>query len=347
MPNERPSYETIRIDLLPGAERHPSEGAPVSTRLAPRPHWSRPSRLMDSVVRSRYQELLQSIYDAALITDLSGIIVDANARAEEFFLLDRDQLLNGSIIRLLVGAEESLMESLNENLKNERYTLIQAYCQRSDGTSFPAEVAVNKLRLDQLRLCFFVRDTTRRTQAEELLRKENTALHNAGSGIAICDLEMAIEYANPAFADMIGQPDREALAGRPLSEFLYDPAVAEEMKAHVFERETPWVRETPLRQLSGESVFAQVSATSCRDADGEPVGVVFSFADITRHRQTEEALRRAQDELAKRDDERILELSAANERLLADLAAKQVENETLRKECARLAGFAESPSNGC
>ena len=40
-------------------------------------------------------------------------------------------------------------------------------------------------------------------------------------------------------------------------------------------------------------------------------------------------------------------MGAANERLLADLAAKQVENETLRKECARLAGFAESPSNGC
>lgn len=278
-----PSYETIRIDLLPGVARRPAVPTPSPVAKMTRVHGSRPSRLMESVVRSRYQELLQCAYDAVLITDLSGVVADTNARAEEFFLFERDQILNQPVSRFVVGADDTLIETLNEGLKNERFTLIQAYCQRSDGTSFPAEIAVSKLRLDHLRLCFFVRDTTRRTAVEELLRKEHKALQNAACGIVICDLDMCIEYANPAFAAMADSERAEDLPGTNLHPFLGE-AVGAEIVKHVASTDTPWSREIHTATASGKPLDVQVFASGCHDAEERLSGVVFSFSDAASRR---------------------------------------------------------------
>jgi len=337
MPEDNRSFaETQRIDLLKFKQKPPAAPPGQPAPQIPRLHWSRPSRLLDSVVRSRYQELLQSIYDAALITDLTGHIVDANIRAVEFFQYEQADLCRMAVYELIAGADASLMELLGENLKAERFTLIQAYCLRKDGTSFPAEIAVNKLRLDSLRLCFMVRDVTRRAETEQMLRKEHMALHNAGNGIAIADLQARIEYANPAFAALLGVQDVEALAERDLRDFMIDPTAVDALVAHVVQQGQPWMAELRMRRNDGAEMYVQVSAACCRDEDGAPAGIVLSFADVTAHRRTEEALEGAQKELERRGDARAHELTEANRRLSEALAALQAENERLRQEIAAL-----------
>ena len=86
---------------------------------------------------------------------------------------------------MISGADQSLIDTLCENLENERFTLIQAYCVRKDGSFFPSEIAVNKLHLESKHLCFFLRDITVRRQAEEMLRTEHNAIQNSGSLLKI------------------------------------------------------------------------------------------------------------------------------------------------------------------
>jgi PAS domain S-box-containing protein len=333
-----PSSKTIRIDLLnKGAQESPSEPAHGAASLL-RMNLSMRHRLPPSVARSRYQELLQSVYDAAIITTVTGSIIDANVRAVEFLQFEKSELCNLAIYELIAGADASLMDTLSDNLTRERFTVIQAYCIRRDGTTFPAEVAVNKLRLDELCLCFFIRDTTLRTQAEEMLRMEHNAIQNCGAGIVIADPEASIQLANPAFARMLGVERAEDLIGQDLRPWFADPLAGEELIRRAAESAMAQIGDLRLQSTLGREIFVQATAACTRDDDGEPVGLVFSFADITAHRQTEEALQTARSLLEQRVVERTRELEEANRRLDAELAESRRRHDTLVIKVAELEG---------
>jgi len=117
-----------------------------------------------------YEKLLQSIYDAVMITDGRGRVIDFNTRAVDFVLADENQLTGMSILELISGADDALLAAIKKNLQDHRYTLIEAYCIRMDKSTFPAEIAVNKIDLDREgQLCFFIRDVSVRKRAQEAL----------------------------------------------------------------------------------------------------------------------------------------------------------------------------------
>jgi len=118
----------------------------------------------------RYQELLHSLYDGVLITKASGQIVDVNARAIKQLQYDQNELSRLNVLDIIVGANDQLLRNICKNIETNRFTLIDAYCIRKDKTTFPAEIATNRLVLTKEgHLCFFLRDVTRRKKAEEEL----------------------------------------------------------------------------------------------------------------------------------------------------------------------------------
>lgn len=117
-----------------------------------------------------YVKILQSIYDAVIITDSDGKIVDFNFRSIDFFGYEELELKGSSIVDIISGADQSLINAVKVNLRDHRYTLIEARCLRLDKTTFPAEIAVSNINLDfDGELCFFVRDITVRKQAQDAL----------------------------------------------------------------------------------------------------------------------------------------------------------------------------------
>lgn len=120
---------------------------------------------------THFYKLLESVYDAVLITDMDGKILECNARAADFFIRPMGSLVGMEVVSLISGATESLIETLNANLRDRKFTLVEARCKRSDGSSFAAEIAVNKIHLDDSeQLCFFVRDITIRQEAQNALQ---------------------------------------------------------------------------------------------------------------------------------------------------------------------------------
>lgn len=165
---------TMRIDILP-------EFRQIDVEHVNRVPWTM-SGAKTTAILSRtdtgsnrstdYRKLLESVYDAVLLTDPVGRVVDFNSRAGDFFRCREDQLYNTNIIQLISGSDDSLLAAIRRNLEEHRYTLIECKCVRRDGTSFPSEVAVNRVDLDQeIQLCFFVRDITVRKRAEDALRE--------------------------------------------------------------------------------------------------------------------------------------------------------------------------------
>lgn len=292
--NDEQFSKTVRIDLMPDNKIGRGGSKSSGDRLAAANFSTRrrQTAAAAAATRSKYEDLLQSVYDAAFITATSGRILEVNDRATEFLKYERSNLCDLNLINLLDGADESLMQSIVDMLEQERFALLQAFCRRRDGSVFPAEIAVSRLSGDNVRLCFFVRDITIRHQAEEMLRTEHTAVQTCGSGIAIADVDGLLAYVNPAFSRMLGS-DREALINQDIRSVFGDSEILADLIENAFSDNQTWLGDLEIINVDGDPLSLQISAACSRGADGEARGIVFSFADITLHKETARALEEA------------------------------------------------------
>lgn len=296
-PDEKEFSSTMRIDIPPDLLEGQGQKVPrmETAKIRVRPNLSKTGRISAvSTADSRYDQLLQSIYDAALITDLTGRIVDSNIRAVEFLQYSRLEFQQLNILEIISGADTGLINTLCQNLQKEKFGLLQAYCLRKDRSFFPSEIAVNLLRFQEPKLCFFIRDVTLRRQAEEMLRTEHNAIQNAGNGIAIATKEAKLEYVNPAVLKMWGYDDQNDLLGRDLRNLLTGLPATEEMVQSVLTDHSAWLGELVAKRKDGSEFDIQVSAACNRDTDGEVAGMVVSFVDISDRKRAEEALRQSE-----------------------------------------------------
>ena len=169
MPDKVASARTMRIDIRPDGSQAGDSSATGGLGSSAKDPTSFVAARDAAAPRSAdYQELLESIYDAVVITDGKGRVVDFNSRTRDFFLCAGDELVGTSVIDLISGADETLLSAIKKNLKDHRYTLIEAGCRRRNGTTFPAEIAVNQVMFNAPpELCFFIRDITVRKKAQE------------------------------------------------------------------------------------------------------------------------------------------------------------------------------------
>jgi PAS domain S-box-containing protein len=217
-----------------------------------------------------------------------------NARAVEFFAHEPGEFRELGVTDVISGADESLVGTLWTNLENERYTLIEAYCVRADGSLFPAEIAVSKLDLGTVHLCLFIRDITIRRQAEEMLRTEHSALQTSGNGIGVTNVEGVLEYVNPAVARMWGFEGQDRIHGLDVRDLFADREEAGGLIEALLKGAGCWTGEIKAQRRDGTVFDVQTAATCNRNAEGEQVGMVFSFVDISDRKRAEGAEREAE-----------------------------------------------------
>jgi PAS domain S-box-containing protein len=139
------------------------------------------------IANPRFQALLDSVYDAVLITSPDGRITDVNSRAQFLFEQPREALISMTFPALVSGGNATTMPTIVASLTSHPYVIVSAGCLGTEGYVFPAEIVVH--RLDQSAagdLCFFVRDISERIETEERLRKAERLrnLHLLAGGLA-------------------------------------------------------------------------------------------------------------------------------------------------------------------
>jgi len=299
MPIEKNSAhsQTMRIDIPPELK----EELRLGKRLSAIPLRGPPPEIPESVKRKSmpvgdadFQQLFQSVYDGAVIAELDGRIRGANSRACEFLQQSDPELRMLSISDLISGADATTVEDLRASLEKNRFVLIQAHCIRNDGSLFPAEIAVNRLTVrGHQYLCLFIRDVSQRRKAEALLRAVHNAVQNSSTGIAIADTSGKISYLNLAAAKLWGFDRTRDLMGRLIQDLLPDPAQGKALVEIVLKGGN-YTDEIVLSNPNGAPVHVRVMAAGNKDEDGQPVGLVLSFLDISDRKRADEAERRAE-----------------------------------------------------
>jgi PAS domain S-box-containing protein len=181
------STNTMRIDIRRSVAPSPS----VSWRQTDRTQTDLMAQFQAE--EGLFLELLESVYDAVLITELGGRIVKTNGRAKDFFKYDRYEFFRCSILDIISGADTLLLPTTQEYLRNQRHVFIEAYCMCKDGTFFPAEITVNTIHMmDEECLCFFIRNVTVRKEMEEDLQRAQEGLVDAAHSAGMAEIATGV-----------------------------------------------------------------------------------------------------------------------------------------------------------
>ena len=156
----------------------------------------------------------------------------------------------------------------------------------------------DEIRLLRMTTDIFANALARKEAQAELKSQRDFALlvmNTMGQGLTVTDSNQRFQYANPAFAQMIGYPP-EALIGRTPAEFTApeDLGILEQAGASRLAGQTS-TYETRLQRSDGSQVYVLISGVPIIH-DGNITGTVAVITDLTEHKQAKEALTMARDQ---------------------------------------------------
>jgi len=258
--------------------------------------------------------LFHASIDAIVVVDASGGVTAFNPAAEKVFGYQRSDVIGRDMAEMLIPEShrnahrrgfQILVETGEAKILDRR---VRVSARRADGSTFPAELVISQIGERPLCFAAFVRDIgpeVRREQADKKmaddmrrLAEDNAQiLESAGDGIYRVSLADEITYANPAASDILGY-EIDDLLGKDAHALLH----------HSHEDGTPYpVKDCPIFKVrtTGEivhvttDVFWRANGSACPvdytsapiRENGETVGAVCVFGDISEQRERETELR--------------------------------------------------------
>ncbi len=251
------------------------------------------------VAQNKLQATLDAIPDLMFELDLNGICHDYHVPSTAPYLQPSLEELKKSVGRhvselLPPEATQKVLLSLQQAQRNGRSDGQQFQMQMSHGTAwFDISVAAKPPDPDQSqRFIVLARDVTARKQTETDLRVAATAF-DANQGMAITDADKLIIKVNPAFTDITGYSQEEAL-GKSLN-FLnsgrHDTAFYAHMWQTVIDAGS-WRGEIWNRRRNGDIYPDMRTVTAVRGEGGHITHFVNTFSDITQRKATEDEIRK-------------------------------------------------------
>jgi PAS domain S-box-containing protein len=170
---------------------------------------------------------------------------------------------------------------------------------------------------------------------EEALRESEARLRatveQATAGVARCDTNGRIVFANRTLCKMLGYPESE-LIGQSVADVTYRDDVKKTMRlfqrmiqlGKSFEIEKRYVRK------DGSVLWADVSASAVREPNGKAQSTVAVIVDITARKKVEQALQKSNEALEQLVDRRTKALSVTNAELKGEIERRKgLEGEIL------------------
>jgi len=157
----------------------------------------------------------------------------------------------------------------------------------------------------ELREAEMRRERKRAEKEVERLRRQNALiLLSAGEGIIGLDREGKITFVNPAAENTIGW-EAKGLISQPLHEILHHmkpdgsayPLEECPINKTLHDGTVNKVKDEVFWRKDGASFPVEYVSTPIKNEQGESGGAVVTFKDITEHKQAEEKLQRANEEL--------------------------------------------------
>jgi diguanylate cyclase (GGDEF)-like protein/PAS domain S-box-containing protein len=255
---------------------------------------------------ARYRTVLDAAFDAIVVITPDGIVRWFNRGAERIFGHSAEEVIRQPVTLLMPERyRERCVAGLHRYLRTGEARVVGGTTElvglRKDGSEFPIEMSLGETLEDGERLFTgVIRDITERKRFEKALERlshqHEMVLEAAGEGIFGLDRHGNVTFANPAASRMAGWGTQELL-GRPMHNLLHhskpdgSPYPSEECPIYAaFTTGTTYSRDDEVFwRKDGTSFPVEYTSTPIFE-NGEIVGAVVTFRDITERKVLEEQL---------------------------------------------------------
>ncbi len=285
---------------------------------------------MEGELRST-QDYLRTVfntgYDAIIIHDLNGKVIDVNDKMLEMYKVSREEAIDLHIIHDYSITENPVDDGFliwNKVISGKNQFFEWKAKRPKDGSVFDVEVFLTRLLLpDGNFILSNVRDITDRKRAEIALRESEelyrTLIETSPDPILMYSLSGKILTANAQAAKVYGASS--------VDEFLQEvdtvfDLLSEDSKAfaaanfrYTLREGSSQKNEYLVRMRNGTLIPMEVNSSLVRTVTGEPRAFISVIRDITERKQAEAEIRRLNEELEQRVIARTAELAAVNNEL--------------------------------
>ncbi len=262
----------------------------------------------DSASEAKYRSILENIEEGYFEVDLAGTYTFVNNAMCRMLGRPREEVLNSNY-RVYYAPEtaEKLFRIFNGIYRTgESAELFDDEIVRKDGDYSIRELSASLIRDPQGNPSGFravARDVTKRKKAEAALReseeKYRSILENIEEGYFEVDLSGAYSFVNNSMCTMSGY-SREDILGTNFRQYT-SPETARTL-FHIFNG--IYRTGTPAELFEYETIgkdgkrsIRELSASLIRDPSGVPVGFRAVVRDISKRKETEDVLKKREQEL--------------------------------------------------
>ncbi len=242
------------------------------------------------------RSLFDALYDAVIIHDLDGNILEVNEAALRMYGATRETFRRYSMVEQYSAYRDSegQLEEYWRRCRDGEPQLFEWRARRPhDGSEFDVEVYLSRVPNGSRTLILaMVRDITERQTMVRELRLFQRVFDNAIEGIAVTDADGTIVSVNPAFTTITGYSAEEAIGRNPriLKSDRHDKAFYQEMWDSLIQH-GQWSGEIWNRRKDGEAYPEWLNITAIGRDASDPLYYVSVFHDITEMKRKEKQIR--------------------------------------------------------
>jgi two-component system, sensor histidine kinase and response regulator len=260
----------------------------------------------------RYQQILETSFDAFVATDASGIIVDWNAQAEGTFGWPRSAAIGQGLAKLIVP--DTYRDAFNRELTGllaaeGKFSKkrVEITTSHRAGRPIPTEMTFSAVPWGDSHLfSAYLRDLTDQKRAQEASKESaeliRLLLESTPEAIYGVDTSGNCTFCNAAFLRLTGYREATELLGKNIHELIHhtkpDGASLPVEECHIYEAfrlgTDTHIADEVFWRKDGTSFPTEYWSRPLHRGS-EVIGSVVTFLDVTERRQAEQALRDAKE----------------------------------------------------
>jgi len=238
-----------------------------------------------------YKTIFEESAVAITVTTEDEQIIFWNKYAEFLLKMDKDDLFMKPVRLLYPNEEWEKIRSINVRKKGMQHS-IETKIIRKDNELLDVDISITVLKDDTGNIMGsigIIKDISKRKKIEKKLRLKESAIDSSINAIAITDLKGNITYVNPSFLNLWGYENYEDVIGEPIVKFWKMKGKFVEVMDAVLTKKG-WVGELKAERKNNSIFDIQLSATSIKNDENQPISMMASFVDVTRRKRAEEKL---------------------------------------------------------
>ncbi|MFH1940261.1 MAG: PAS domain S-box protein [bacterium] len=251
----------------------------------------------------KYRTLIELTDVGIQIETVEGRILECNTAGAKIYGYAKEEMIDLTLADLVPEEFFKKLPRVITDKETSNGIFVPRISKKKDGTIFPTEIATKIVNIGgKSRLIAYIRDITKRKEAEKKLRKARkmfASLFASSPEAALYhDENGRIININPHFTKLFGYTLKE-IRGRNIDEGMIYPAnKIKEGKIQTQKAFNGFSDYETIRRKKDGTLIPVIISTAPVIIDKKPQGTIALYRDITERKKAEEALRKNQQEFA-------------------------------------------------